>query len=134
MKKKWMNEYEPFPKKKKYTKKFEPAKKSFYLSTHIFTFFKFANFNCGIMIRIHVNQFRVLLNCPIFSLEMRQGKRNNEWMDGWWKAWLSTRALVVKGCIKITTCDGYGIFNKKINGYLQNWWQQFPMEFYDISE
>lgn len=35
------------------------------------------------------------------------------------QAWFSTRALVVKGYIKIT-CDGYWIF-KQNHGYLQNW-------------
>lgn len=77
-----MNEYEPFQKKKNIQKNSNLRKKVFICRSY-FTFFKFANFNCGIMIRIHVKSISCFIELPhIFFREMRQGKRNNEWMDG----------------------------------------------------
>jgi len=61
---------------------------------------------------------------------MEKEKERNG-MDGW--AWLvfSTRALAVKGYIKIMW-DGYGIFETK-SWLFAELVHQFPMEFYDIS-
>lgn len=48
-----MNEYEPFQKIKKIYKKIRTCEKKFlFVDSYFYIFSKFANFNCGIMIRI----------------------------------------------------------------------------------